>query len=37
MDVEKQSEDIAVKQLQQPAPFKLVLLWFPHSWAVTTN
>lgn len=37
MDGEMQSEDMVVKQLQQPAPFKLVLLWFPHSLAVTTN
>lgn len=37
MDVEKQSEHMAVRQLQQLAPFKPVLLWFPHSLAVTTN
>lgn len=37
MDGEMQSEDTAVKQPQQLAPFKLVLLWFPNLVAVTPN
>lgn len=37
MDGEMQSEDMVVKQLQQPTQFKPVQLWFPHSPAVTAN